>query len=1299
MLLSADLAPGVEARFVDGLTKLQQWTETLGTLGELDEALPIVNLKLGEAVDLGGLFQSDLVNPALGYLNQGGTQTSDGLANALRNVLGPANVTVTATDERISFSVVLEDSKTIADQPIRWTGSDASLGLTGTGGASLDVQIDADLRFTFGVLLGDALSPDEAFFVDPGELRVDARIGTGTPVDFTAALGFLDIQVTGGVLDVQTQFRLSIGNPDADPEGLVSIAEILGTTQSALVDVTATVAGGRIDLPFSVSGVQGLEALTGSLARIGIGTQGIDDFATFFTTGPKVTLVVGSGNAAQQSLARDLIDAVNAIGRAQSGEMLEVLGRITSWLDALRTSTLFNANMPLADQTTFSEVLQFAQGFADGVIAPLTDANGRATFTGVQSLASQLATALGVPADAINARYDRVTEQLTFFLRLNRTFASMDDALRFDLNLAPLGSIVTSSQLAIDADGSVQFTLGLDLSPYVSRIEGALAVAPNVAFVGDAVFMIRANDKDEREVRVSGTPVAGLSFIGRVNQALQAVGLQNSTLQPGDVVTQLVGGKLRFSVEGGFTGSKLQVRVPDSATNPAATVLGFASNKVSLDTLANHAFVRDVRVTGHVSAEASDVDATAQIGFFGVGITDGTVAFDATIDVLVRKSNSATQPIKFSELFDAVSSPSTWTTVTRTGTFEANLTIAVTGGLLALPGTPRIQAAMTNLFQANTLQVTTPDLAPLLAYREFALDDVLVALGQLGTYFGQIDNFSFLNQKLPLLNRSVSDLVSVAGKFGDARSALQSAGAQTIQQLERRLEQAFGIAANALTMQLTGTDIAFSLDLSVALPPAQQQIALDLDLGTLAGFTNTDGNNLAGVAHLIDVGGDARLDVQAAAVLNLDFGFDLSNPAAPRAYIRDDSDLALTARVSGSDLDFSAAIGPIGIFVRDGSVRLDNGAGIPAAFTVGFNPVAGDKLYSNQWGTGAITTTLVGSASATLPVYFPTAANPVGGAGNNNIQLTIGNLANLAGTTTLTAPNLAAEIGSIDLFNDLGSLLGGIDMILATIQDAIDGEVFGVSLPFVGNSLAGSVQFIQDLRTDIIQRLHDAFSAGQKSQSAVKAALFAALGSGGANLLLDSDDAGSGVTADDIRVTTVDSNSDGKVDDVRFDLKLGKALTVATSVGFDLGLPGLGLSISDASSVDLRLGFTFDLGIGVSRTHGVYLDTSKTKEVSATLEATLGDFALGGTLGFMRAKASDETAGDGDNQDPSRLFGEFAIDLRDPAGGDNRLTYNELASGSYSFGSIVDGDFVGGANINLDLVLGVPGDFSITDPN
>jgi hypothetical protein len=149
-------------------------------------------------------------------------------------------------------------------------------------------------------------------------------------------------------------------------------------------------------------------------------------------------------------------------------------------------------------------------------------------------------------------------------------------------------------------------------------------------------------------------------------------------------------------------------------------------------------------------------------------------------------------------------------------------------------------------------------------------------------------------------------------------------------------------------------------------------------------------------------------------------------------------------------------------------------------------------------------------------------------------------------------------------------------------------------------------------------------------------------------------------------------------------MKLGKTYVASLPIGFDIGLPGLGLQASENSAVQVAFTYGLDIGLGVSRTDGVYIDTSAARELFVEVEATTPNMAIGGELAFLRVKIED------DDTDPTHLSGSFAIDLKDPVGSNNRLTFNEL-SGGLNFAQVVDVDLDLEAEANLDLTLGVMG--------
>ena len=57
-------------------------------------------------------------------------------------------------------------------------------------------------------------------------------------------------------------------------------------------------------------------------------------------------------------------------------------------------------------------------------------------------------------------------------------------------------------------------------------------------------------------------------------------------------------------------------------------------------------------------------------------------------------------------------------------------------------------------------------------------------------------------------------------------------------------------------------------------------------------------------------------------------------------------------------------------------------------------------------------------------------------------------------------------------------LLDGMDSVLLTLQDALDAEVFDISLPLSGRALAPAGQFIESFRQDLLAPLSDLLRQG-----------------------------------------------------------------------------------------------------------------------------------------------------------------------------------------------------------------------------
>ncbi len=230
---------------------------------------------------------------------------------------------------------------------------------------------------------------------------------------------------------------------------------------------------------------------------------------------------------------------------------------------------------------------------------------------------------------------------------------------------------------------------------------------------------------------------------------------------------------------------------------------------------------------------------------------------------------------------------------------------------------------------------------------------------------------------------------------------------------------------------------------------------------------------------------------------------------------------------------------------------------------------------------------------------------------------------------------------------------------------------------------------------------------------------------------------------------STDDDSDGKVNDgcyadgfglpamdvteIRFYSKLGQSELLAVDTGFDIGIPGLGLSSEGDASVTPS--WALDLGFGINKNQGFFVLTQEEEgddpetgeqctgnysdddddgvpndgcpELRVAAEVALPD-TLDAQLGFLYVTIvnGDPTATcadvgsdsetpclpEGDESDPPSSFDpQFVIDLTDPGDtGDGRFSFAEMTSAP-SFGRVFAYDFAAEADINLHIETSIAG--------
>jgi Ca2+-binding RTX toxin-like protein len=708
-------------------------------------------------------------------------------------------------------------------------------------------------------------------------------------------------------------------------------------------------------------------------------------------------------------------------------------------------------------------------------------------------------------------------------------------------------------------------------------------------------------------------------------------------------------------------------------------------------------------------------------GAFGsYGLVDFSVGPTASGTSKLTRSlkdpvTSASQSTLESLLSGIVSTPGAVTTApTLSGASQLVLPgIALSAAEQAIVGSlgpnPSITLAKTAPDAATTLTLSA-GAAPLAKIASLDGADIVAALQAADAYLAKIATIGRLGEPIPGLGVSAAELLNIGNALDATIASLTANPPTSIAQVSSKISAALTAAGK------TGVSVSFAADpsdsnaLKLSLQFASASTAkmpLRLDLAALAalaaGGTHATDDRLA----LVDVTAPAnRIDVAATASFKLDLGIDLTNSAQPAPFIYDTSSVTLTARIDETALALALVAGPVQVAVTGASVQLDadgpGGSNAGAGFVVDVKDpgatsngrITADELALVD-APADVGVAVTGQLHVSLPSTF---GNP---SQNGTLTLDIANLGNVLdeaanSVAILTIPDFSSAVGANPIADNRGVVADGFDELLDTLQDAIDSEIFGKNLPFVGDQISELTNgVLDDFRGKLIDPLRT-----QLATQTVQQSLFNVLNPLG--VLGDTDGSGGPVTVADVMQTATGYK-------LLLDYDIFSQLT---NLGFDIGLPGLNLS-SDAK-LKVELGFKWLLEFGVDATSGFFIDTSSAEDLDLSLTASLvspedangngrldpgedtgiknNALDLGtGELGFLELLVSDGLT---DDNIGSHLGGSIGVDLKGL--GDNRLTLGELASAPL-FGNLIAPTLDLEADIKLGLNITFGG--SIEFPN
>ncbi|MHC4543130.1 MAG: LEPR-XLL domain-containing protein, partial [Planctomycetota bacterium] len=625
---------------------------------------------------------------------------------------------------------------------------------------------------------------------------------------------------------------------------------------------------------------------------------------------------------------------------------------------------------------------------------------------------------------------------------------------------------------------------------------------------------------------------------------------------------------------------------------------------------------------------------------------------------------------------------------------------------------------------------------------------VLAALEKGLEFIEQFASQPALASELPFLGMSLNDMFDIAGKYRQAMASFEANPPATIQELELAFREAFGLPVN--DPATAGVDEeqqffdTFGLDFD-PFDPRTWAVALDLIDGSKilqiglrlpVGYLE---DNLEVSLDLGDTGkfsGDTGLGAVGYMDVRIGLGIDVENPDPDNIFLFNHEDLTsivgdFVVDSGLAPLNFRNTIDKRSFAIKDGSIDidLDIDLSMPGVGSVNdyidlsttditdlFDPESLDPIFIPDFTTP--------SFEVNLPMFTYDGAkfiNDLGfdavAAGLDAFDFNFGNGIDDFGDwdDLISVPteiaDMVTDYTDFTLFENIFAMIDGFDEFLWSIQDILDGDIFGFKLPFIGDQLSAGADFIERVRRNVIDPLEEFVQeTPDLVANAIQEFLFAILGPGGDQVAsipdvipglgvlvkpdLDGqgkiqhlDDIGSGDYSSSYIDSIILLTGDQDQDSVQWDFRLGGDWTPDFDVEFDLGWPALNLEMDAELLIELQ--WSLIMGIGISLDKGVFLDIDHGGDdltVDLGVEIATGSTATG-RLAFLQLEVEaldddfDGIEGDGPNdtdKDPTRFEASFGVDL---TGGDN----NHLQLSNLFGGLGIDMSFSAGAEVNLGL--------------
>lgn len=233
--------------------------------------------------------------------------------------------------------------------------------------------------------------------------------------------------------------------------------------------------------------------------------------------------------------------------------------------------------------------------------------------------------------------------------------------------------------------------------------------------------------------------------------------------------------------------------------------------------------------------------------------------------------------------------------------------------------------------------------------------------------------------------------------------------------------------------------------------------------------------------------------------------------------------------------------------------------------------------------------------------------------------------------------------GNLDWFDKIKLAVTGLDNLFDTLESKLNSGMMSElkSVPVVGGALSNGADFITVLKDKVL----DPFSKFVYEATGMTAEMVARKMSELFGKYLDLD---GNVSSISLGTDWNQYNSSGlfyrsSADSAEWFFRLHDVLNFGKNLGFDLGLPGLGLETD--GGMNLSLNWTLEFGFGVSKDKGFYFILGDGDEISVEATVNLGGIDILGKLAGLGMKLST------DANDIAKI--SFGVDL------DNSAKYTE----------------------------------------